>query len=88
MLDVFGLERGVEELDSLKSRAFSIISRRMSMFSLCLACMEAIAAATVEVTALEIECCIVEFIAGGAVIASKQKTAARNLFASVSQKGS
>lgn len=86
MLDAFGLEKGVKKPDSLKSRTFLIISHRASMFSLCLASAEAMAAATAEVTVLKIECYIVGSITRRVVISLKQETVVRNLFASVSQK--
>lgn len=63
LLDVFGSEGKVEEPDSLKSRAYSIILHRASISSSYLICVDAIAAAMVKVTALEIECCIARSIA-------------------------
>lgn len=87
MLDAFGLKKGMKEPDSLKSRTFLIISRRASMFSLCLASAKAMAAATAEVTVLKIECYIVGSITGRVVIFLKWKTVVGNLSASVSQKG-
>lgn len=65
LLDAFGSGRGVEEPDSLKNRAFSIILHRASIFSLCLVCADAMVVATAELTTLEIKCYITGFIAGG-----------------------
>lgn len=61
---MFGLEKGVGEPDSLRSMAFSIISRKASIFSLCLVCAKAKAMATAEVIVLEIEYCIIGSIVG------------------------
>ena len=64
LLDAFRSGEGVEEPDSLKSRAFLIILRKASISSLCLVCADVIAAAMAEVTILKIEYCIAGSIAG------------------------
>lgn len=64
LLDAFGLKRGVEEPNSLKSRALSIILCRTSIFSLCLIYANVMSAAMAEVTALEIMNYIAGSIAG------------------------
>ena len=68
MLNAFGLERRVEEPDSLRNRVFSIILRRASISPLYFVCAEAKAAALAEVTALEIKCYIVGFITERAML--------------------
>ena len=84
-----GLGGGVAEGDSLKSRDFSIISQRGSILLSCLAWIEATAVVTSDGTALVIDCWRKKsMIWVLAVIFSKRETAARNLSASVSQKGS
>ncbi len=79
----------VIEGESLKSRDFSIISRRESILFSCLAWIEATAVATADDTALVIDCWREEsMILELAVISSKRETASGNLSASVSQDGS
>lgn len=58
----------MEETDSLKSRDFLIISRKTSIFSLCFICTQAIAAAMVEETTLEIKCYMTRSIVGGVIL--------------------
>lgn len=60
LLDAFRSEGRIEEPDFLMSKVFLIISRRASIFSSCLVCANAMAAAMAEVTALEIMCYIAE----------------------------
>lgn len=68
LLKAFGLGGEVEEADSLKSKDFLIISRKMSIFSLCFICTEAIIAAIVEETTLEIKCYMARSIVGRVIL--------------------
>ena len=53
---MLGLRKGVAERDSLKSRDFSIISRRESILALCLAWIVAMAVATTNITTFIMDC--------------------------------
>lgn len=65
ILDAFRLGEGVKKPDSLKSKDFSIILCKESIFSLCLVDTNAIAVIMAEVIALEIKGCITGSIVGG-----------------------
>lgn len=83
---VSGLGGGVAEEDSLKSRDFSIISRRESISLSCLVWIKATVVATADATALVIDYWREEsMISELAVISLKRETVAGNLSASVSQ---
>lgn len=68
LLIVFGLREKVKKPDFPKSRDFSIIFCRTSIFSLCLVWADIIAVRMVEVTALEIKYCIVGCITDGDIL--------------------
>lgn len=81
------LEGEIAKKESRKNKDFFIISRKESILSMCLVKMAATAIATVDITALVIDCWIEKSITWDLVVISlKQATDSRNLSISVSQK--
>lgn len=68
LLEASGSGGGVEEMDFLRNKDFLIIFYKVSIFFLYFVWTDTMVAVKKEITALKIECCITESIAGDSML--------------------